>query len=88
MDWNSLKIFLAIAEGGSLAAAVKKLGVNHSTMFRRLNSPNNIAYRFLPQYIAEFNEQYLEIRIVKKLGSCLYCCILDILNIQLHRHDL
>jgi len=122
MDWNSLKIFLAIAEGGSLAAAAKKLGVNHSTVFRRLNSleqelggrlferfahgyeltttgegilalaqnisvefddlerlvigkdvepsgvvkitaPNNIAYRFLPQYIAEFNELYPEIRV-------------------------
>lgn len=36
MDWNALKSFLAIAEQGSLSAAATNLGVNHSTMFRRL----------------------------------------------------
>ena len=38
MDWNSLKIFLAIANTGSLSGAAGKLGVNHSTVFRRLNA--------------------------------------------------
>ncbi|MBV1787507.1 LysR family transcriptional regulator [Marinobacterium sp. D7] len=38
MDWNALKSFLAIAESGSLAGAARELGVNHSTMFRRLQS--------------------------------------------------
>lgn len=37
-DWNALKLFLAIAEGGSLAQAARQLGINHSTVFRRLNS--------------------------------------------------
>ncbi len=36
MDWNSLKMFLAIAESGSLSGAAQSLGVNHSTVFRRL----------------------------------------------------
>lgn len=36
MDWNALKSFLAIAEQGSLSGAAATLGVNHSTMFRRL----------------------------------------------------
>ncbi len=36
MDWNGLKTFLTIAREGSLSAASKKLGVNHSTVFRRL----------------------------------------------------
>jgi DNA-binding transcriptional LysR family regulator len=36
MDWNALKSFSAIAEQGSLSAAAAYLGVNHSTMFRRL----------------------------------------------------
>ncbi len=36
MDWNALKSFLAIAEQGSLSTAAASLGVNHSTMFRRL----------------------------------------------------
>ena len=38
MDWNGLKVFLAIARSGSLAGAARDLGVNHSTIFRRLNS--------------------------------------------------
>ncbi len=122
MDWNSLKVFLAIVRQGSLAGAAKDLGVNHSTVFRRLNSleqalggrlferfthgyqltatgeeildlackisdefnelerrvlgkdveprgtvkltaPNNIAYHFLPRYLAEFSLRYPEIRI-------------------------
>ncbi len=122
MDWNSLKIFLAIAHQGSLSGAAKELGINHSTVFRRLNSleqelggrlferlahgyhlttvgeevldlaqkiaadcddlerrvlgkdiepkgtvkltaPNNIAYRYLPRYLADFNQLYPEIRI-------------------------
>lgn len=120
MDWNSLKVFIAIARRGTLSAAANELGVNHSTIFRRLNAfeeeigtqlferisnryelttlghellnlaqtiensfdginrhivgkdiqpkgivkitaPNNIAYRYLPRYITEFNSLYPEI---------------------------
>ena len=38
MDWNSLKVFLAIARNGSLSGAANDLVVNHSTIFRRLNA--------------------------------------------------
>ncbi len=38
MNWDLLKIFLAIAHAGSLAGASRELGVNHSTVFRRLNA--------------------------------------------------
>ena len=38
MDWNALKMFLAIAESGTLTGAAKALEVNHSTVFRRLNT--------------------------------------------------
>ena len=38
MDWNYLKVFLAIVHSGSLSAAAKKLDVNHTTVFRRLNA--------------------------------------------------
>ena len=37
-DWNDVQVFLAIARGGSLAAAARTLKVNHSTVFRRLNT--------------------------------------------------
>ena len=37
MQWDSLKLFIAIASTGSLAAAARTMGVNHSTIFRRLN---------------------------------------------------
>jgi DNA-binding transcriptional LysR family regulator len=38
MNWNDLKVFLAIAESGSLAGAARDLSLNHSTAFRRLNA--------------------------------------------------
>jgi DNA-binding transcriptional LysR family regulator len=37
-DWNDLRSFLAIAREGSLLGAARTLGVNHSTVFRRLNA--------------------------------------------------
>lgn len=38
MDWNALKVFIAVEQSGSLAGAARALGVNHSTVFRRLNA--------------------------------------------------
>lgn len=38
MQWDDLRIILAIARAGSLAGAARDLGVNHSTVFRRLNT--------------------------------------------------
>lgn len=35
-DWNDLQFVLAVAEGGSLAAAARRLGVNHTTVLRRV----------------------------------------------------
>jgi DNA-binding transcriptional LysR family regulator len=37
MDWDDLRFFLAVAEHRSLSAASRKLDVNHSTVFRRIN---------------------------------------------------
>ena len=122
MDWNALKVFIAIEQSGSLAGAARILGVNHSTVFRRLNAfeqtlgarlferlptgyvptplgeelrdianridgafddlgrriagrdvqpsgevritaPNNLAYRFLPGYLADFRQDYPDINV-------------------------
>ena len=38
LDWGDLQSFLAIARSGSLQGAARTLGVNHSTVFRRLNA--------------------------------------------------
>ena len=35
-DWNDLRYFLAIARSGSLAGAGRELGVEHTTVGRRL----------------------------------------------------
>ena len=35
-DWDDLRFFLAVARAGSLAGAAQALGVNHSTVFRRI----------------------------------------------------
>jgi len=37
LNWDDLKIVLAIAEKGSLSGAARQLGVSHATVFRRLN---------------------------------------------------
>ena len=36
-DWDDLRLFLAVARAGSLSGAARELGVNHSTVFRRMN---------------------------------------------------
>ncbi|MCA3641703.1 MAG: LysR family transcriptional regulator [Methylobacterium sp.] len=37
-DWNDLRYFLAVARSGRLTAAAKHLGVNHSTVERRITA--------------------------------------------------
>ena len=37
-DWNDFNFFLTVAMQGSLSKAAEKLGVNHSTVFRRINA--------------------------------------------------
>lgn len=38
MDWNDLRYFLAVARSGSLARAARELGVEHTTVSRRLGA--------------------------------------------------
>lgn len=38
LEWNAIRDFLAIARHHTLAGAARALGVNHSTVFRRLNN--------------------------------------------------
>ncbi len=38
LDWSDLQFILAVANNGSLAAAARALGVNHSTVQRRITS--------------------------------------------------
>ena len=37
MDWDDLRVFLTVEREGSLSGAARSLGVNHSTVLRRLN---------------------------------------------------
>ena len=36
MDWDDIRYFLAVARGGSVRASAERLGVNHSTVLRRI----------------------------------------------------
>src|SRR3984885_14836225 len=36
IDWDDVRYFLAVARGGSVRAAAAQLGVNHSTILRRI----------------------------------------------------
>ncbi|WP_374632084.1 LysR family transcriptional regulator [Ferrovibrio sp.] len=38
MDWDHIRVFLAIARQGQLLAAARKLGLNHATVSRRLDA--------------------------------------------------
>jgi DNA-binding transcriptional LysR family regulator len=38
MDWDNLRYVLAVADAGSLAGAARQLGVNHTTVLRRLGA--------------------------------------------------
>lgn len=38
MDWNDLRYFLAVARAGTLAAAARDLGVEHTTVGRRIGA--------------------------------------------------
>jgi DNA-binding transcriptional LysR family regulator len=38
VDWDDLRVFLAVSERGSISGAAKFLNVNHSTVLRRLAS--------------------------------------------------
>src|SRR5690606_41499206 len=37
-NWDDLRVFLAVARAGSLSGAARALGVNHSTVFRRVGA--------------------------------------------------
>ena len=36
IDWDDVRYFLAVARGGSVRAAAEHLGVNHTTVLRRV----------------------------------------------------
>lgn len=38
VDWSDIQLVLAIAREGSLSGAARELGINYSTVFRRLNA--------------------------------------------------
>lgn len=47
LDWDDLKIVLAVCRGGSLSAAARVLGTSHSTVFRQINAiEDKFATRF------------------------------------------
>jgi len=37
IDWNDLQLVMAVCREGTLSGAARKLGFNHSTVFRRIN---------------------------------------------------
>lgn len=55
-DWNELRLVLSIARAGSLTAAAGVLGIDHSTVFRRLNAL----------------EQRLAVRVFERLPGGIY----------------
>ncbi|MCP5459657.1 MAG: LysR family transcriptional regulator [Gammaproteobacteria bacterium] len=51
LHWDDLRYFLAIARTGSLSGAARELGVNHSTVFRRLHGlEENLGTRLFERF--------------------------------------
>jgi DNA-binding transcriptional LysR family regulator len=51
MDWEDLRCFIAMCRGGSVSAAARELGVNHSTVLRRLDSlERDLAVRLFERF--------------------------------------
>lgn len=38
MDWNAIKVFLAVCETGSLVKAAQRIGLSHATVFRHMSA--------------------------------------------------
>jgi len=38
MNWDDMRLFLAVARAGSISGAARQLGVQHSTVSRRMRS--------------------------------------------------
>jgi DNA-binding transcriptional LysR family regulator len=51
MDWNDLNLVLAVCRSGTLSGAARALGVNHSTVFRRINTiEKNLGVRLFERH--------------------------------------
>ncbi|KEJ95980.1 LysR family transcriptional regulator [Pseudosulfitobacter pseudonitzschiae] len=38
MDWNAIKVFVAVSETGSLVRAAERIGLSHATVFRHMSA--------------------------------------------------
>lgn len=65
-NWDDLRLFLAVARAGSLSGAARALGVNHSTVFRRIGTFEDVLkvrlFERLPSgyVLTEAGEEMLE----------------------------
>ena len=55
MNWDNLRYVLSVAETGSIAAAARELGVNRTTVLRRINAfEKHINVRLFERIDAEY----------------------------------
>ena len=57
LAWDDFRLVKALADGGSMASAAASLGINHSTVFRRLGQ---IEKALGAPFLAQFYEWILE----------------------------
>ena len=74
-DWDDMRYFHAVAEGGSLAAASRTLSVNHSTVFRRINQ---LEARLQARLFERVENRYQ----LTDIGEQLYCRIQQVANVM------
>lgn len=74
-DWDDMRFFHAVAEGGSLSAASRSLGVNHSTVFRRINQ---LEERLQARLFERLDNRYQ----LTETGEQLYTRIQQVANVM------
>jgi DNA-binding transcriptional LysR family regulator len=56
LNWDDLRFFLATARGGGLSPAARELGVNYSTVFRRVNAlEDELGVRLFERFAAGYS---------------------------------
>src|SRR3546814_1777207 len=65
VDWDDVRYFLAVARGGSVRAAAERLGVNHSTVLRRVAQ--------LEERLGRSEEHTSELQSLMRISYAVFC---------------
>jgi hypothetical protein len=76
MDWDNVRVFLAVARGGQFVAAAKRLKLDKATVCRRVAAPGSEGIRQCAPILEGCNQySYFDVKAIKL--ECLLSCRLS-----------